>query len=240
MGTLAVLFFFFFPLCPLLGWVGHMVSMLHSFVEWMKTLQRLKAGGKGERSRGPKRRGIWAFGFVGISGRGDSSFQHGQECPWRWWWCRNSRAQWGPTQFALQLQPLGVWVWLLGGKGVPLPWGQASGSRRLGRGLRTPVEGKRGGEQERWHGGHRKYAGLGTEDLTQPLESDGPGFNPSVLFCCFVVLFLLFRATTMAYGSSQARGRIRAAAAGLHHSHSNARSEPCLWLTLQLLAALNS
>ena len=30
----------------------------------------------------------------------------------------------------------------------------------------------------------------------------------------------------MAYGGSQARGRIRAVAAGLHHSHSNARSEP--------------
>ena len=32
------------------------------------------------------------------------------------------------------------------------------------------------------------------------------------------LFFCLFRATPMAYGSSQARGRIRAAAAGLHHS----------------------
>ena len=40
--------------------------------------------------------------------------------------------------------------------------------------------------------------------------------------------FCLFRAVPEAYGSSQARGRIRAVAAGLHHSHSNARSEPCL------------
>ena len=31
-----------------------------------------------------------------------------------------------------------------------------------------------------------------------------------------------------AYGSSQARGRIGATAAGLHHSHSNARFEPHL------------
>ena len=30
------------------------------------------------------------------------------------------------------------------------------------------------------------------------------------------------------YGGSQARGLIRAAASSLHHSHSNARSEPCL------------
>ena len=35
----------------------------------------------------------------------------------------------------------------------------------------------------------------------------------------------LFRATPMAYGGSQARGQIRGTAAGLHHSHSNARSE---------------
>ena len=32
------------------------------------------------------------------------------------------------------------------------------------------------------------------------------------------------RATPTAYGGSQARGQIRTAAAGLHHSHSNARS----------------
>ena len=35
-------------------------------------------------------------------------------------------------------------------------------------------------------------------------------------------------ATAAAYGSSQARGHIRAAAAGLHHSHSNAGFEPHL------------
>jgi len=32
----------------------------------------------------------------------------------------------------------------------------------------------------------------------------------------------------VAYGGSQARGLIRAVAAGLRHSHSNAGSEPCL------------
>ena len=35
----------------------------------------------------------------------------------------------------------------------------------------------------------------------------------------------LFRATPKTYGSSQAKGQIGAATAGLHHSHSNARSE---------------
>ena len=37
--------------------------------------------------------------------------------------------------------------------------------------------------------------------------------------------FLLFRTAPMVYGSSQARGHIGAVAAGLLHSHSNARSE---------------
>ena len=40
--------------------------------------------------------------------------------------------------------------------------------------------------------------------------------------------FGLFRATPIAYGGSQARGLIGAAAAGLYHSHSNAGSEPHL------------
>ena len=39
---------------------------------------------------------------------------------------------------------------------------------------------------------------------------------------------LLFRATSAAYRGSQARGRIRASAASLHHSYSNLVSEPCL------------
>ena len=44
----------------------------------------------------------------------------------------------------------------------------------------------------------------------------------------FFFSFLLFRAASMAYGSSQARDQIKAAAASLRHSHSNARSEPHL------------
>ena len=39
-----------------------------------------------------------------------------------------------------------------------------------------------------------------------------------------LLFFFPFRAIPMAYGSSQARGRIRAAAAGLQHSHSNNQS----------------
>ena len=48
---------------------------------------------------------------------------------------------------------------------------------------------------------------------------------------------MLFRAVPSAYGSSQARGRIGAIAAGLCHSHSNARSDELpLQPTPQLMA----
>ena len=42
------------------------------------------------------------------------------------------------------------------------------------------------------------------------------------------VLFFLFRAALEAYGSSQARSQIIAAAASLYHSHSNVGSEQSL------------
>ena len=57
-------------------------------------------------------------------------------------------------------------------------------------------------------------------------------------FVCFLFFFLLFRATSTAYGSSQARGGIRATATVLHHSHSNVGSTPHLQLTPQLMATL--
>ena len=46
----------------------------------------------------------------------------------------------------------------------------------------------------------------------------------------------MFRAAPAAYGGSQAKGLIRATAARLRHSHSNARSEPRLQPTPQLTA----
>ena len=52
----------------------------------------------------------------------------------------------------------------------------------------------------------------------------------------FFFFFGLFRATLVAYGGSQARDQIRAIVAGLHHSHSNTRSEPRLRPTPQLTA----
>ena len=44
----------------------------------------------------------------------------------------------------------------------------------------------------------------------------------------------LFRATHAASESSWVKGQIGVAAAGLHHSRSNARSQPCMQSTLQL------
>ena len=48
------------------------------------------------------------------------------------------------------------------------------------------------------------------------------------VFVLFCFVFPLFRATLTACGGSQARGQIGAVAASLHHSHSNAGSEPHL------------
>ena len=66
-------------------------------------------------------------------------------------------------------------------------------------------------------------------------ESAGRGVD------CKVVsqLLLVFKAATAAYGGSQARGLIGAATGSLYHSHSNARSKPCLRPTPQLTATLD-
>ena len=63
---------------------------------------------------------------------------------------------------------------------------------------------------------------------------------PSSINNLFFFFFFAFsRAAPATYGSSQARGLIRAVAAGLHHSHSNAGSEPCLGPIPQLTATLD-
>ena len=59
------------------------------------------------------------------------------------------------------------------------------------------------------------------------------------LFVC-VCVFLGRQKITKVYGSSYATGQIgAAAAAGLHYSHSNAGSKPCLQPTLQLMEMLD-
>ena len=67
-------------------------------------------------------------------------------------------------------------------------------------------------------------------NITSEEDGDGGVF----LFCSFV--FVFFRATPEAHGSSQSRGRIKAVAAGLRHSHSNTRSKPHLLPTPQFTA----
>ena len=62
--------------------------------------------------------------------------------------------------------------------------------------------------------------------------------NCNSIFFSFFFLFFL-RTAPVAFGGSQARGRIRAAVAGLHHRHSNARSEMLLQSTPQLTATLD-
>ena len=58
----------------------------------------------------------------------------------------------------------------------------------------------------------------------------------SCILFFFFRLFAISRATSVAYGGSQARGLIGAVAAGLHHSHSNMGAEPHLPPTPQLKA----
>ena len=53
-----------------------------------------------------------------------------------------------------------------------------------------------------------------------------------IYFCLFAISW----AAPTAYGGSQARGQSGAVAAGLHHSHSNTRSELHLQPTAQLTA----
>ena len=63
--------------------------------------------------------------------------------------------------------------------------------------------------------------------------------NHSLTLYLFIYLFWRFRAAPTTYGSSQARGQFAAAAAGLHHSHSNEEPNPYLRLIPQLMAMLD-
>jgi len=55
----------------------------------------------------------------------------------------------------------------------------------------------------------------------------------------FFLSVCLFMSRSVVYGGSQARGLIRAVAAGLHQSHSNSGSELCLQPTPQVTATLD-
>ena len=70
-------------------------------------------------------------------------------------------------------------------------------------------------------------------DTIQSLKKKCPHEDTLILF------FLLFMTTPAAYGSSWAKGQIRATAPRLHHSHSNAGSELHLQPTRQRMAVLD-
>ena len=61
-----------------------------------------------------------------------------------------------------------------------------------------------------------------------------------VTFFLLFFFFLLFWATPVANASYQARGQIRAIAAGLHHRHSNTGFEPRLQTTPEIMAMPDS
>ena len=59
-------------------------------------------------------------------------------------------------------------------------------------------------------------------------KGSGRTFIILILIVVIIIIILLFRDAPTAYGGSQARGRIRMTAAGLHQSHSNVGSKPSL------------
>ena len=65
-------------------------------------------------------------------------------------------------------------------------------------------------------------------------------FLSFLFFLSFFFFFWLFRAALSACGNSQARSQIPAAAARLHHSHSNGRFKLCLLPKPQLMAMARS
>ena len=55
------------------------------------------------------------------------------------------------------------------------------------------------------------------------------GYNDYIIIIIIIIIIIMVGGAALAAnGGSQARGLIGAVAAGLHHGHSNARSEPCL------------
>ena len=79
------------------------------------------------------------------------------------------------------------------------------------------------------------------QEMENTKHIEGQRWYISLHKTCFFFSLFLSRTVLTAYGSSWARGWIRAAAAGLHcsHSHSHTRSEPHLWSMLQLTATLD-
>ena len=82
---------------------------------------------------------------------------------------------------------------------------------------------------EAWHWPSQPLEGTSSADtLISDFQPPELGEKQPLVFVCL--------AAPVAYGGAQAGGWFGAAAVSLHHSHSNAGSEPCLWPTPQLMA----
>ena len=90
-----------------------------------------------------------------------------------------------------------------------------------------------------WKDGRHHFPGffLGLRYIIRKIKiSKGTATWSLTVTEMLLFVFFFFKATPEAYGSSWAKGQIRAGAAGLYHSHSNTRSEPHLQPTLPLAA----
>ena len=67
-----------------------------------------------------------------------------------------------------------------------------------------------------------------TANMVMPLSTLSSGLRLLCFFFFFFFFFLFTAAALVAYGSSQAKGQIGAAAVGLQYSHGNIRWEPHL------------
>ena len=74
--------------------------------------------------------------------------------------------------------------------------------------------------------------GFGMATAATPIQSLAKGVAIKFMYLfTYLLICHLFRASPTAYGISQARGRLGAVAAGLHHSHSSVGSKPHLRTT---------
>ena len=79
----------------------------------------------------------------------------------------------------------------------------------------------------------------GSSDTQDPLSLHLQLYSRALPLCFVFGFVCFFQAVPVAYGSSQARGHIGTAAAGLHHSRSNIGSKlhlhPMPWLAAALI-----
>ena len=139
---------------------------------------------------------------------------------------------------SLRLQTTRLWR----GPGQHLPRLCTPGGR-VGYGGGSPSRMRIEGQCSGWGWAWARLTGTPPGNVSFQMEANT--LRHLLVFIFFIFCFLFFClfavswAAPMAYGGSQARGRIGAAAISLHHSHSNAGSKPHLRPTPQLMAMLD-